>query len=254
MKILVPLKQVPEVADAEVEIARDGRSIETEDLSFDIGEWDACAVEAAVRLKEEHGGEVTVITVGDDEAEAALRKALAMGADAAVRVEADEPFSDPVTVARLIAAWAGGREFDLVLAGVAAADDGYGVVGPALGGLLEWPHATMVIELAVDNGTARVTRELEEGLKERLTVKLPAVLAAQTGLAEPRYVSIMGIRKVRKIPIEHVAPEELGVEATGSLELLGLDRPPAGREVELLEGPPSELGRRVVELIGEVTG
>lgn len=252
MKILVAVKQVPEVSDAEVEIARDGRSIETEDLSFDLGEWDACAVEAAVRLKEVHGGEVTAITVGDSGAEAGLRKALAMGADAAVRIGVDRPLADPMVVARLIGAWARERGFDLVIAGVMAADDGCGVVGPALGALLDWPHATMVIELAVDGGEAGVTRELEEGLKERLVVRLPAVLAVQTGLAEPRYVSIMGIRKVRTIPIETVAPAGLGVETAGRLELLGLSRPPAGREVQMLDGPPREVAAGLLRRIREV--
>lgn len=254
MKILVLVKQVPEVADAEIEIARDGLSIDTEDLSFDISEWDACAVEAAVRLKEEHGGEVTAITVGDEESEAALRKALAMGAGAAVRIEAAGAITDPMVVARLVAAWARDRDFDLVLAGVTAADDGFGVVAPALGALLARPHATMVIDLSIEKDAAVVTRELEEGLRERLSVALPAVLAAQTGLAEPRYVSIMGIRKVRKIPIERVTPGSLGLETAGRIDLLGLARPPAGREVELLEGTPPELAARVVALVAEVTG
>lgn len=254
MKILVAVKQVPEVSDAEVEIERDGRGIATEDLSFDLGEWDACAVEAAVRLKETHGGEVTAITVGDEEAEAGLRKALAMGADAAVRIGMEGPVIDPMVVARLIGAWARDRGFDLLLTGVMAADNGHGVVGPALGALLGLPHATMVVELAVAEGVASVTRELEEGLKERLELNLPALMAAQTGLAEPRYVSIMGIRKVRKTPVEIVAPADLGVETVGRLELLGLRRPAAGREVELLDGPPREVAARLLGLIREVTG
>jgi electron transfer flavoprotein beta subunit len=248
VKILVCVKQVPEVTDAEVEIAGDGRSIESEDLSFDLGEWDACAVEAAVRLKEEHGGEVTVLTVGDDESEAAARKALAMGAESAVRIATEEPIDDPLVVARLIAEYARGREFDLVLTGVMAEDDGYGVVGPALGEMLDRPHATMAIELVIEGGNAAVTRELEEGLRERLDVPLPAVLSAQTGLAEPRYVSIMGIKKTRKIPIDVVTP----VEAGARLRLVGLEMPPAGKEVEFLEG--SDLSVRVVELIEEVRG
>jgi len=254
VKILVAVKQVPEVSDAEVEIARDGRSLETEDLAFDLGEWDACAVEAAVRLKESHGGEVTAISVGDAEAEAGLRKALAMGADAAVRVAVEKPVEDPMVVARLIGAWARERGFDLILTGVMAADDGHGVVGPALGALLDLPHATMVIELSARDGVATVTRELEEGLKERLEIRLPAVLATQTGLAEPRYVSIMGIRKVRKIPIETAPPAEPGVETAGRLELLALSRPPAGREVELLEGSPREVAERLLALVREVAG
>jgi electron transfer flavoprotein beta subunit len=254
VKILVAVKQVPEVTESGVEIARDGRSIDTEDLSFDLGEWDACAVETAVRLKESHGGEVTAITVGDDEAEAGLRKALAMGADAAVRVDCDEPPSDPLVVARLIGAWAAEQGFDLVLGGVMAADDGYGAVLPALGGMLGWPHATMVIELELDASAARVTRELEEGLKERVELTLPVVLAAQTGLAEPRYVSIMGIRKVRKIPIACVEAAELGLSADPAIELLSLATPAAGRAVELIEGTPSGQAARVVELVGEVVG
>jgi electron transfer flavoprotein beta subunit len=248
LKILVCVKQVPEVTDAEVEIAADGRSIESEDLSFDMGEWDACAVEAAVRLTEEHGGEVTVLTVGDDESEAALRKGLAMGAGSAARVEMDGPVDDPLAVARLVAGYAAGKGFDLVLTGVMAEDAGHGAVGPALGELLAIPHATMAIELTTDGSSATVTRELEEGLRERIEVPLPAVLSAQTGLAEPRYVSIMGIRKTRKIPIESVAP----AEAEAGLSLLRLSLPPAGKEVEILEGAPTELGARVVELVEEV--
>ena len=254
MKILVCIKQVPEVTDAEVEIAADGRSLDTDDLSFDLGEWDACAVEAAVQLKERHGGEVSAITVGDDESEAGLRKALAMGADAAVRIDVPETGADPLVPARLIGAWAAGRGFDLVLAGVTAADDGFGAVGPALGGLLAVPHATMIVGLSVDEGIATLTRELEEGLKERLSVPLPAVLAVQTGLAEPRYVSIMGIRKAGKVPVERVTPSDLGIEARGRIELLGLTLPQAGGQVEILKGSTSEMARRVVALVGEVTG
>ena len=248
MKILVCVKRVPEVTDAEVEIASDGRSIESEDLSFDMGEWDACAVEAAVRLTEAQGGEVTVLTVGDDESESALRKGLAMGADSAARVEVDGPLHDPLAVARLIAGYAAGAGFDLVLTGVMAEDDGHGAVGPALGELLSIPHATMAIELEVDGATATVTRELEEGLRERVELPLPAVLSVQTGIAEPRYVSIMGIRKTRKIPIESVAPAEVDA----GLSLLALELPPAGKEVEILEGAPTELGARVVDLVEEV--
>jgi electron transfer flavoprotein beta subunit len=254
VKILVAVKQVPEVTDSEVEIARDGRSIDTEDLSFDLGEWDLCAVECAVRLKETHGGEVTAITVADDESESGLRKALAMGADAAVRIGVDEHVEDPLQVARMIGAWAAPQGFDLVLTGVMAADDGYGVVGPALGAILDLSHAGMVIELTVENGEAAVTRELEEGLKEKLSVPLPAVLAAQTGLAEPRYVSIMGIRKVRKIPIEQVDAASLAGDSTPGIELLALAPPPAGRSVEILEGSSADLADRVVDLVKEVVG
>lgn len=254
MKILVAVKQVPEVTEAGVEIGRDGRSIDTEDLSFDLGEWDACAVETAVRIKESQGGEVTAITVGDDEAEAGLRKALAMGADAALRIDTEEAPADPMVVARLIGAWAKGRGFDLVLTGVMAADDGCGVVAPALGALLECPHATMVIDLDIEGADARVTRELEEGLKERIELPLPAVLAAQTGLAEPRYVSIMGIRKVRKIPIDSVPAADLEVNTNSGIELVSLTTPAAGREVELLEGSPGQQAARVVDLVREVIG
>lgn len=253
MKILAAVKQVPEVTDAEVEIGRDGRSIDTEDLSFDLGEWDACAVEAAVRLKEEHDGEVTAITVGGDDSEAGLRKALAMGADAALRIHVEEEISDPMVVARLIGAWAKDRAFDLVITGVMAADDGFGVVGPALGAILNCPHATMIIGVAAGSGQATVTRELEEGLKEKLEVPLPAVLSVQTGIAEPRYVSIMGIRRAKKIPMERLTPEDLGVSTAGRIELLGYAQPPAGKEMELLTGSAAEIAQRIAELVEEVT-
>ncbi len=252
MKILVCVKHVPEVTDAEVEIARDGRSIDTDDLAFDMGEWDACAVETAVRLKEEHGGEVTVLTAGDEEAEASLRKGLAMGADAAVRIAVEAPPADPALPARLIAAFARGRGFDLLLTGVMASDLGYGATGPALGGHLDLPHATMIVDLAVREGAAEAVRELEEGLKERIAFSLPAVLAVQTGLAEPRYVSVMGIRKARRIPVEVLEPEDLGTEVSERVRLVGLSPPPPGKDVEILEGTPGEIGARVVDLVREV--
>jgi electron transfer flavoprotein beta subunit len=178
-----------------------------------------------------------------------------MGADAAVRIHVEEEVGDPMVVARLVGAWAADRGFDLVLTGVMAADDGFGVVGPSLGAILSLPHATMIVEIAVSQeGAVTVTRELEEGLKERLSVSLPAVLAVQTGIAEPRYVSIMGIRRAKKIPMERRTPEDLDVGTDGRIELLGFSPPPAGKDVELLGGSPSELAQRVAALVEEVTG
>jgi electron transfer flavoprotein beta subunit len=249
MRLLVCLTHVPAVADSGVEIARDGRSIVTADLTRDPGEWELAALEAAVQLREGAGAHVTALTVGDEDSEPALRKALAMGADGAVRIDRPAP-ADPLVAARCIAAVARDRELDLVLCGVQAADHGYGVVAPALGALLGWPHATMVVELAPAPAGWAAVRELEEGRRERLALTRPAVIGVQTGLAEPRYVSVMGIRRTRKLPIEVVEP----APAEEGLELLELTAPLATRQVDLLEGTPAAMATRVVELVRREVG
>lgn len=261
MEILVCVKKVPDTADAEVVLKPDASGIKEEDLAAGINEWDNYAVEEAIRLKEAHGGTVTVATVGTEESEDVLRRCLAMGADEAVMVDgAAYAGADPYAIALALKGVVGRGSFDLVLTGAMAGDDGYAMVGPVLAGHLGWPHATLVTSVEPDGGWVRVTRELEGGVEEMLKLQLPAVLAIQTGINEPRYVSIMGIRKVRSKEIPVLQPGDLGLEAgaagSAANRILGADLavPPAGKEAEMLEGTPAEVARRILEILKEKGG
>jgi electron transfer flavoprotein beta subunit len=261
MEILVCVKRVPDTADAEVALRPDGRGIREEDLAFGINEWDNYAVEEAIRLKEKHGGAVTVATIGPAESEDVLRRCLAMGADDAVMIdEASFRGADPYGIARGLAGLARRKAYDLVLAGALAGDDGYGMTGPVLAGYLGWPHATLVTSIEVEGKKIAVARELEGGLEELLAVELPAVLTIQTGINEPRYVSIMGIRKVRSKDIPVLAPADIGVgagevgENANLLRSLGLSTPPAGAEAVMLKGAPAEVAQRILDIVKERGG
>ncbi len=187
MDIVVCVKRVPDTSEADVSISKDGRAIEAGDLVFDINEWDKYAVEEAVLLKEKLGGSVTVVTVGTEVAEDTLRRCFATGADNAIRLTDKSLESlDAAAIARVLSPVIKDLNFDLVLTGAQASDDGYGHVGPALAELLGIPHATLVTSIEVQEGKVRVLRELESGLSEIVEVKLPAVLTIQTGINEPR--------------------------------------------------------------------
>lgn len=259
MNILVLVKNVPEVAEADLEI--DGGEIDLEDLVFSINEWDNYAVEEAVRLKEAHGGTVTVMTLGDDEAEDVLRRGLAMGADAAVHL-CDEAFegSEAATVAKAFARAIGQERYDLILTGVQSADLGQAQTGVLLAQELGLPFATMAVKLDVDGDRATVVRELESDTSERIELPLPAVITVQSGINQPRYVSIMGIRKVRKVAIDEREAEDLGFdddevgEAASFVASSRLSLPPAGAGAEILQGSLDGICTRAAEIVREKGG
>src|SRR6201996_8607925 len=189
MKIVVPVKQVAALDD-EFELLDDGSGVDPDFLEFDLNEWDAFSLEAALLLREQTGedGEVVVVTVGDDEAEDALLGCLARGADRAVRVWDDSlADADVLAVARTLAAAVGREAPDLVLCGVQSSDAVNGATGTALAGYLDLPRVAVVTQLDWDaaTGTATVHRELEGGLIEVLRIHSPALLHIQTGTNEP---------------------------------------------------------------------
>lgn len=253
MDIVVCVKRVPDLAEADIVIAKGQRDIEKDDLVFDINEWDSYAVEEAVLIKEKLGGSVTAITLGDDDAEEVLRRALAVGADNAIHLS-DDAFEggDAYTTARALAAAVRKIPFDLVLTGAQAGDDGYGQVGATLAEMLGIPHATLVTSIEVMGKVVRVHRELEAGLEEVLDIELPAMLTIQTGINEPRYVSIAGIRRVAKREIEMLGIKDLGlgeaeVGAGGArLEIEKLFIPPASQKGEILQGSTDAVAEKLV--------
>ncbi len=256
MDIIVCVKHVPETAEADVRIDSTGKSIEKTGLVFDINEWDDYAVEEAVRIKEKLGGTVTVITVGSEDADSTLRKCLARGADKAIRVTDPKlEGSDGYAIAKVLSKVIKDLPHDLILTGAQAGDDGYAVVGPALAQLLEIPHATLVKKIEFKNGTAVVNRELEGGLEEIVEVKLPAVLTIQTGINEPRYVSIMGIRKAREKEIKVLGLTDIGLsenevgEAGSWIRIEKMYIPPVEKQAEFVKGSPDEVAAKIAELL-----
>ena len=254
MEIIVCIKRVPDLSEAEIEIGRDGVSLDDEDLDYDVNEWDNFAIEAAVQLKEEHGGRVTVITVGDEEAEDVLRRALAMGADEAVHLM-DDAFegSDALGTATILQRAIAGRPFDLILTGAISGDEARGHVGPMLAALLDIPMVALVTELSVESGTVTVRHEVEGGLERITRMVLPALVTTQTGLNEPRYVSIRGIRKVAgmEIPVLEAGNLDLDSSQVGvagsTVTVEEIFLPPRGEGAEMLEGSEETVVEKLVE-------
>jgi electron transfer flavoprotein beta subunit len=258
MDTVVCVKHVPETAEADIAIRGDERGIEEKDLTFDINEADNYAIEEALLWKEKYGGSITVITVGPEDANMTVRMCIAKGADKAIRLD-DERFegSDSYAIAKILHAALKDMEFDAVLTGIQASDDGHGQVGPILAQMLGIPHAAYVIEteMAEEGKLARVHRELEGGLHEVVDVELPAVFTIQTGINEPRYASILGIRKATKKEIDlpnlndlDLQESEVG-EAGSKTRLEKLFLPPVGERAQILEGSPQEVSEELFGLL-----
>jgi len=256
MDVIVCVKHVPEIAEAEIVVDESGKRIKMEDLVFYINEWDDYALEEAVLLKERLGGSITVVTVGSEEADDTLRKCLARGADKAIRLT-DKAFegSDAYAIAKILHKAIRDLPFNLILTGAQSGDDGYAQVGVVLAELLGVPHTTMVKKIEFKEGFARVNRELEGGLEEVVEVKLPAVLAIQTGINEPRYVSILGIRKAREKEIKVLGLRDLGLkeeevgESGSWITVEKMFIPPVEKEAEILTGGLDEIAAKVVETL-----
>ncbi|MGG1674995.1 electron transfer flavoprotein subunit beta/FixA family protein [Neobacillus sp. NRS-1170] len=206
MNILVMLKQT---FDTEEKIVIQNGSICEDGVNFIINPYDEYAIEEAIKLRDEHGGEVTVITAGPERAENALRTALAMGTDKAVLIESDD--LDEYGTAKILAAAIKKREFDIILCGNVAVDYGSGQIGPRLAEELDIAQATTITKLDIEGNNAIIERDVE-GDKEVIQVPLPVLITAQQGLNEPRYPSLPGIMKAKKKPIEHLEPEDLDVD------------------------------------------
>ena len=263
MKILVTIKQVASL-DEDFELRDDGRDVEADFHVFDLNEWDHYALEEAMRIKEGAGGDVEVVvaTVGPDSADEELRKCLAKGADRAIRVWSDDlEESDPVGIARVLAALARKEAPDMIFAGVQASDHAYGATGMALAGLLNWPHAAVVAGLDYTPGanTATARRELEGGAYATVTVQCPAVLTLQLGINTPRYASLRGIKQAAARPIETATPAELDLPAgetgpAGSASRVRRVYVPEVGRAQMIEGTPAEQAARLASLIKEFRG
>lgn len=256
MEIVVCIKRVPMTQEADLQIDTSGRAIRAQALPWVLNDWDQYALEEAIRLKEVEGGSVTAFTVGVEEDEEVLRRALAMGADRAVRIDPGARILDSTGTAKALAQ-AILREVphpDLILTGVQAEDDNAGAVGIMVAELLGLPHAAVVNGLEVRAQEALIRLELEGGLDEVAALTLPALLTLQSGINEPRYVSIMGIRKAGRKTIALLSLEDLGLtedELLPRVEVLDLSLPPEATNATFLEGDPGEVADQLLGILAE---
>jgi electron transfer flavoprotein beta subunit len=247
VKILVCMKQVPQ-KDAPLKLNEAGTWIR-EDVSYEVNEPDAFALEEALRQKEKHKGEVVVITAGPARASQVLREALAKGADRAIHLE-DDAFVgfDAYNAARAIAESIKDEKFDLILTGLQSDDYGYAQTGVILAQILELPHATIIMAIEKTDAGIRVKRELEAGFFQFVDVPLPAVLTIQSGINKLRYATLIGIKQAKTKPMRKVTLAEVQSAVGGNLQKIEkLYVPQKSKNTEFLEGPPAEVAKKLVD-------
>jgi len=259
MKILVAVKQVAAL-DEDFEIRADGKDVDPDFLVRDLNEWDDFSLEEAMKIKEASAGtpvEVVAACVGPEDADEALRKCLAKGADRAVRVWDDAlEGSDPIGIARVLAAVATREKPDLLFAGVQSSDHTFASTGIATAALLEWPHAAVVTSFTYTPGarTAVFRRELEGGVLHEMQIECPAVLTIQLGINTPRYASLRAIKQAAAKPVKVLSLEDLGVAAGGSASRVRRMYIPEKGRARMIEGTVEEKAARLAEIIKERTG
>ena len=254
MEIIVCVKRVPLTQEVDLEISPQKTDVRKDMLAYSINEWDNYAIEEAVQLREKLGGNVTAVTVGNEEDEEVLRRCLAMGADKAIRVDPGNLLLDSVGVSKTLAQVIKGMPHDLVLTGVQADDLNEGSVGTLLAEMLGLAHAAVVTGVEPEGDGATVRVELEGGIEEVSKIKFPALLCIQTGINEPRYVSIMGIRKAAKKELNVAKVEDLGLSQEDlapwtTVEELYL--PPETEGAEFIEGDAATVAEEILRILKE---
>ncbi len=261
MEILVCVRRVPDTSENEIELDAAGNDIERDELVYSINEPDNYAVEEALQIVARVGGSVTVATVGGEDDEEVLRREMAMGATHGVMIS-DEAFggSDGCGIATILKAFVQKGNFDLILTGVQA-EDGGAQVGGMLAALLDYPFASLVTSIEVlDGKKLKISREIEGGNKEINEIDLPCVLSIQTGINEPRYVGMRGIRQVASVPIPTYGVAELGLDAgsvgepAAKVKWIDYFVPDLGKGAEILHGTREENVDRVLELVAAKGG
>lgn len=256
MNILVCARRVPDTSENEIELNAAGNDIERDDLVYSVNEPDNYAVEEALQIVDRVGGNVTIVTVGGEDDEEILRREMAMGAKNGVLIS-DEAFagSDGKGIATILKAYIQKNHFDLILTGVQA-EDGASQVGGMLAALLDYPFASLVNSIEVlDGKKLKVSREIEGGNKEINEIDLPCVLSIQTGINEPRYVGMKGIRQVASVEIPTFGASELGIdpgavgEAAAKVKRADYFVPTPNKAAEMLEGSRAEKIDRLIELV-----
>ena len=256
MEILVCIKRVPDTSENEITLNSAGNDLERDELVYSINEWDNYAVEEALQIVAKAGGSVTVATVGGEDDEEVLRREMAMGATHGVLLS-DEAFegSDARGIATVLKAFVQQKKFDLILTGVQD-ETGGAQVGGMLAAMLDVPFASLVNAIEVLPGNKlKISREIEGGAKEMSEIEMPCVLSIQTGINEPRYVGMRGIRQVASVPIPTLGTGELGLDAAvvglkaAKVKKVDYFVPALGKGAEMLKGSMEEMADQVMELV-----
>ena len=261
MEILVCARRVPDTSENEISLNSTGNDIERDELVYSVNEPDNYAVEEALQIVARVGGKVTVVTVGGEDDEEILRREMAMGATHGVLIS-DPAFagSDGRGIATILKGFVAKGNYDLILTGVQA-EDGAAQVGGMLAAMLDYPFASLVNSIEIlDGKKLKISREIEGGNREISEVDLPCVLSIQTGINEPRYVGMRGIRAVASVPIATPDAGELGIDP-GSVGRVGAKVtrvdyfvPLLGKGAEMLSGSREENIDKVLELMAAKGG
>ncbi|HEU5412764.1 MAG TPA: electron transfer flavoprotein subunit beta/FixA family protein [Candidatus Angelobacter sp.] len=252
MKILVCMKQVPQ-KDAPLKLNESSTWIR-DDVSYEVNEPDAYALEEALRQKEKHGGEVVVITAGPARSQTVLREGLAKGADRAIHLE-DNAFvgMDALNIAKAFVAAIKDEQFDLIFTGLQSDDYGFAQTGVLMAELLGWPHATIIMEIQKADGGGvnqqiKVKRELESGFFQHVSMPLPAVLTIQSGINKLRYATLLGIKQAKNKPLRKVPLDEVKAALGDNLQKIEkLYIPQKSKKTEMLDGSPGEVAKKLVD-------
>lgn len=250
MNIYVILKRT---FDTEEKIAVSNGQIDADGVEYIINPYDEYAVEEAIKQRDEHGGEVTVVTVGDEDSEKQLRTALAMGADKAalINTEDDLEDGDQYTTAKILSAYFEDKEADLILAGNVAIDEASGQVGPRLAERLGISCVTTITKLDIADGKAQIDKDVE-GDVEKLEVALPLLVTCQQGLNDPRYPSLPGIMKAKKKPLDELEIDDLDLdedELEPKTKTVDIYLPPEKEAGRVLEGEVADQVQELVSLL-----
>jgi electron transfer flavoprotein beta subunit len=255
MNILVFIKQVPDTA-TRIKIGAGGKNIDEADVTWIISPYDEYALEEALKIKESKGeGKVTIISLGLERASTSLRNALAMGADEAIHInDPGMEGSDSYATAKVLAAAAKTRPFDILFFGKMGVGMDQSQVPSMVAEILNLPQVTQIAKLEIGEGKIIAHREIE-GATETVEASLPVVLAAEKGLNEPRYPSLKGIMAAKKKPIEAMNLAALGLsasdagEAGSKVQLISLSLPPERQAGKILTGDAQEAARQLVDLL-----
>lgn len=254
MNIVVCVKNVPMTQAAEISIDGSSKSVEKDLFEYEINEWDNYAIEEAAILKEEFGGTITAITVGTEEDEEVLRFCQAMGADKAIRIDCDERELDGYVLSQALSKVTEKMEYDLILTGVQSSDTNNGVVGVMLAAHLGIPHASVVTAFKPGNGEAEINVELDGGAIEISKIKMPALLSVQTGINDPRYISITSLRNAAEKELEVIELSELGLsddDLTPRTQVEEIYFLPKSDGAEMIEGEPEDIARKIMGILAE---
>ena len=247
MKIIVAIKQVP-TRDSQLKVDNTHRWIQEGDLTFEINEPDAYALEEALQLKEKHGGEVIALCLGPGRAAQTIREALAKGADRAIHIEEENINGlDTLGIAHLLAAAVKAENPDLIMTGLQSDDFGYGQTGVVLAELLGIPHGTIIMAVEKLDGGVRVKRELEDGWFQHMTLPTPALLTIQSGINKLRYATLMGIKKAKTKEIKKLAASELGGAGAAVADLESVYAPQRTKQAMIFQGDAKVTAAQLVE-------